>query len=59
MSPAVVEAARPKKRKREEVDGDYLVYRQVNFDELEEVRFVYAMCQDIMKSIIGICQSVY
>ncbi|MDI1489226.1 MAG: hypothetical protein OHK93_008504 [Ramalina farinacea] len=36
VSPAVVEAARPKKRKREEVDGDYLVYRQVNFDELEE-----------------------
>ena len=42
MSPAVVEAARPKKRKREEVDGDYLVYPQDGFEEGGEVCFIDA-----------------
>lgn len=42
-----MEAARPKKRKREEVDGDYLVYPQDDFVEGGEVCFIDATSWDV------------
>ena len=47
VSRAETEAVRPKKRKREEVDGDILVYPQGGFEVEGEVCFVNSISQEI------------